>query len=269
MSFGKISIYVILLVALFGSMYYFFGTATPPEPIGCRVIAHRGYWDKEGSAQNSLAALRAAQAIGVYGSEFDVNMTADDRLIVVHGPRHAEIEDVRKASLDEVRAYPLSNGEQVPTLEEYLELGKQNPDVKLILEIKSHETPERETFVVKEVLKAVKTAGVEEQTEYIAFSLHICKELARRAPKAEVAYLNGDLTPEELHDMHIDGIDYNFKKLAENPHWIKQAHFFAMSVNVWTVNKEDNMRKMITEGVDFITTDQPETAQAIINEINK
>ena len=110
---------------------------------------------------------------------------------------------------------------------------------------------------------------MEEQTEYIAFSLHICKELARRAPKAEVAYLNGDLTPEELHDMHIDGIDYNFKKLAENPHWIKQAHFFAMSVNVWTVNKEDNMRKMITEGVDFITTDQPETAQAIINEMHK
>ena len=35
------------------------------------------------------------------------------------------------------------------------------------------------------------------------------------------------------------------------------------------LNKEDNMRKMITEGVDFITTDQPETAQAIINEMHK
>lgn len=266
MSFGKISIYALLLLALAGSTYYFFGTATPPQPAGTRVIAHRGYWDTEGSAQNSLAALRAAQAIGVYGSEFDVNMTADDRLIVVHGPRHAAIEDVREATLDEVRAYPLANGEQVPTLEEYLELGKQNKDVKLILEVKSHATPERETFVVKEILKAVKAAGVEDQTEYIAFSLHVCKELARRAPKAEVAYLNGDCTPEQLHDMQIDGIDYNFNKLAENPRWIEQAHFFAMTVNVWTVNKEEDLRKVIADGVDFITTDKPETALAILGE---
>lgn len=266
MSLGKISIYLLLFAALAGSMYYFFGTITPPAPVGTRVIAHRGYWDTEGSAQNSLAALRAAQDIGVYGSEFDVNMTADNRLIVVHGPRHGEIEDVREATLDQVRTYPLANGEQVPTLEEYLALGKQCPDTKLILEIKSHATPERETFVVKEVLNTVKAAEMEEQVEYIAFSLHICKELARRAPRAKVAYLNGDRTPEELHDMRIDGIDYHFNKLAENPLWIKQAHFFAMTVNVWTVNKEENIRKVIADGVDFITTDKPETAQAILQE---
>lgn len=269
MSFGKISVYLLLLVALASSMYYFFNTATPPEPQGTRVIAHRGYWDTEGSAQNSLAALRAAQGIGVYGSEFDVNMTADDRLIVVHGPRHAEIANVQEVSLEQVRAYPLPNGEQVPTLEEYLELGKQNRDVKLILEIKSHATPERETFVVKEVLKAVKAAEVENQTEYIAFSLHVCKELARRAPKAKVAYLNGDCTPEELHDMNIDGIDYHFGKLAECLQWIEQAHFFAMTVNTWTVNNDEDLRRVIADGVDFITTDKPERAQELLLEMKE
>lgn len=266
MSFGKISAYAVLLIALAGSMYYFFSTATPPEPVGTRVIAHRGYWDTEGSAQNSLAALRAAQAIGVYGSEFDVLMTSDDSLIVVHGPHYAEIDDVREATFEQVRAYPLSNGEQVPTLREYLEAGKQNKDVKLILEVKSHTTPERETFVVKEVLKMVKEVGVEDQTEYIAFSLHVCQELARLAPKADIAYLNGDQTPEALHDMEIDGLDYHISKFTENPRWIEQAHFYAMTVNVWTVNKEEDIRKMIADGVDFITTDNPETALAILRE---
>lgn len=40
-----------------------------------KVIAHRGYWDCEGSAQNSIASLKKAAEAGVYGSEFDVQMT--------------------------------------------------------------------------------------------------------------------------------------------------------------------------------------------------
>jgi glycerophosphoryl diester phosphodiesterase len=30
-----------------------------------RIIAHRGYWDKSGAAQNSLAALNNAIELGV------------------------------------------------------------------------------------------------------------------------------------------------------------------------------------------------------------
>ena len=33
-----------------------------------QVIAHRGYWKTEGSAQNSLKALEKADSIGCYGS---------------------------------------------------------------------------------------------------------------------------------------------------------------------------------------------------------
>ncbi len=45
-----------------------------PVQSGCtapttQVIAHRGYWDTHGSAQNSLASLEKADEIGAYGSE--------------------------------------------------------------------------------------------------------------------------------------------------------------------------------------------------------
>ena len=49
-----------------------------------QVIAHRGYWKAEGSAQNSLASLRKAAEAKVYGSEFDVQMTADGIVVVNH-----------------------------------------------------------------------------------------------------------------------------------------------------------------------------------------
>lgn len=51
-----------------------------------QVIAHRGFWKTEGSAQNSIAALLKADSIGCYGSEFDVWLAADDQLVVNHDP---------------------------------------------------------------------------------------------------------------------------------------------------------------------------------------
>ena len=188
----------------------------PHRPdIETQVIAHRGYWDKAGSAQNSIASLKAAQDLGVYGSEFDVNMTADDRLVVVHGPSHGNIADVRTASFDEVRAVKLSNGEPTPTFEEYLEQGAKNDKVKLICEIKDHATSTRETQVVEAVLAAVEKAGMQDRIEYIAFSRHVCAELVRLCPGVKVAYLNGDLSPAELKEMGITGLDYQKSKMEE------------------------------------------------------
>ena len=58
--------------------------ACTSAPVGPQVVAHRGYWDREGSAQNSIASITEAGRIGCYGSEFDVNLTADDALVVNH-----------------------------------------------------------------------------------------------------------------------------------------------------------------------------------------
>ena len=45
------------------------------------MIAHRGY-HKDGAAQNSVAALAKAQELGIYGSEFDVWITADGKVVI-------------------------------------------------------------------------------------------------------------------------------------------------------------------------------------------
>ena len=87
------------------------------------VIAHRGYWKTEGSAQNSLRALVKADSIACYGSEFDVWMTADGDLVVNHD---AVVEGItiEAAKTADVLALKLKNGENMPTLEQYLKLGK-------------------------------------------------------------------------------------------------------------------------------------------------
>ena len=119
-----------------------------------KVIAHRGYWKTEGSAQNSIRSLERANEIKVYGSEFDVHLTADNVPVVYHD-RKIEGKDIQTASYAELKDLKLSNGETLPTLEQYLDRAKKLKKTKLIFELKSHATPLRDREAAKIVVDMV------------------------------------------------------------------------------------------------------------------
>ena len=230
-----------------------------------QIVAHRGYWDTPNNAQNSITALKTAQQIPVYGSEFDVNMTADGVMVVSHGPKLESIPDVQKATYKEVKKVRLKNGEKVPTLKQYLKQGKKG-NIKLIFELKVHPAGEIENEAVRKSVEMVKKLNLEEQVEFISFSLEACKQLAKLMPECMVQYLNGKIPPKELKEMGIMGLDYHYSNFEQHPEWVKEAHDLGMIVNVWTVNKEDMMKKMIDLNVDYITTDKPEEALELVKQ---
>jgi len=227
-----------------------------------QVIAHRGFWKTEGSAQNSIAALEKAAEENLYGSEFDVQVTLDGKLIVNHDAKFQGFV-IDETPFKELKKIKLKNGEKLPTLKKYLKAGKKQ-DIQLILEIKSHKSKEVEDKMAADIVKMVKKMGLQKQVEYIAFSLNICEQLAKLTPESEIAYLNGNLPPAELKKKGINGIDYNQKVLEKHPEWVEEAHRLGMKVNVWTVNKEDMMRKFIDMKVDYITTDYPLETQKLL-----
>ena len=220
-----------------------------------QVIAHRGFWKTEGSAQNSITALEKATEAKLYGSEFDVQITLDGKLIVNHDSKFQGFV-IAETPYKDLKKIRLQNGEKLPTLKKYLKKGKKQ-DIQLILEIKSHKSKEVEDKMAADIVKMVKKMGLEKQVEYIAFSLNICEQLAKLTPESEIAYLNGDVTPTELKKKGIKGIDYNQSVLMKHPEWVEEAHQLGMKVNVWTVNKEEAMQKFIDMKVDYITTDLP------------
>lgn len=228
-----------------------------------KVIAHRGHWNCEGGAQNSIAALRNAHAAGVYGSEFDVHITADGVVVVNHDD---EIQGVRieTASYADLKDTKLANGEVLPTLRQYLEAGKQLEGMQLILEIKKHATPEREDCCIAECLKEVKELGLENRVDYISFSMHACEQLVKECPDARVYYLGSDVAPEIIKQKHLTGIDYHGNALVQNPSWIEQSHALGLKVNVWTIDDVKQMQQFTSAGVDFITTNRPEEALQIV-----
>lgn len=240
------TIFTIALFLLWGT----FATAQT------KIIAHRGYWDCKGSAQNSIEALKKAASEKVYGSEFDVSITLDGMVVVNHDSAIEGIE-IETSPYSSIKDIKLSNGETLPTLKDYLTEGKKHKEMKLILEIKPHKNKINEDRAVKAVTDIVREMKMGKQVEYISFSKNICCQLRSIDKKASIAYLKGDLSPIEVKELGCSGIDYLFSVLNKNAEWIKEAKDNNLTINVWTVNKEEDINDFISKGVDFITTNNP------------
>lgn len=229
-----------------------------------KVIAHRGYWKTENSAQNSIISLYKAQEVGCFGAEFDVHITSDLQLIVFHDDK-LEGMKINDTPYEKLRNHVLSNGEILPTLEQYLVHAKNCPDIKLVLEIKPCKA-ELVAPMVSGILALVDKYKLQPRTEYISFMMDICKELIRLRPGVEIAYLNGDVAPEELKKLGFTGLDYHYSKFEKDLDLANEAHRHGVHVNVWTVNDPVMMKRMVGLGVDYITTDEPELLQQMIKE---
>ncbi|WP_295938034.1 glycerophosphodiester phosphodiesterase family protein [uncultured Alistipes sp.] len=228
-----------------------------------KVIAHRGYWTAPNSAQNSLASFTKADEVGVFGSEIDVWLTADDKLVVNHD-RNFKGVNMEKSTLKQITAVTLPNGENIPTLDAYLKLVASKPDTRLILEMKSLSDLKREDLAAEKIVKALRKYNLLDRTDIIAFSINACMAFKKLLPDGRIFYLNGDLAPKSIKKLGLTGIDYSMKVLRKKPQWVEEAHKEGLEVNVWTVDTEEDMRYFIDLGVDYITTDYPERLQALL-----
>jgi glycerophosphoryl diester phosphodiesterase len=231
-----------------------------------QIVAHRGYWRLDGSAQNSLTSLQRAADWGLYGSEFDVWITSDGVPVVFHDGvwDGLRIEDTPYPVLMNKR---LGNGEFLPTLQQYLQLGKKLPYIKLVLEIKTHKSDERNLQAVKTCLELSRMLGLEKRVEYIAFSRFVCEQLHALSPDSKVAYLNGDLSPAEIKKIGLTGIDYHFNVFKNKPEWLQQAKKLGLEVNVWTVDGEPGLKEFLAmKGIDLITTNDPNILKALLEQ---
>lgn len=223
-----------------------------------QIIAHRGYFQTNPpTTENSIKALENAQKLKIYGAEFDVRMTKDGILVINHDEHHGKmiIEETDFKELEKLR---LSNGEKFPTLKDYLKQGKKDSSLKLIIEIKPIKSQEKENEIVAKTIKMVKDMKLESQSEFISFSLNICKEIKKVEPKFKVQYLNGELSPEQIKNESLDGLDYHFSVFQKNPTWISEARALGLITNSWTVNDVKVYEELKAQGIAFVTTNIPD-----------
>jgi glycerophosphoryl diester phosphodiesterase len=162
--------------------------APVPSPL---IIAHRG--DSSHRPENTLAAFASALEIGAAFVEFDVHLTRDGEVVVIHDPTLGRTTNgrgaVRKLTLAEIRrfsaGYPTRfgetyAGERVPTLGEVLGLLRDR--AQAMIEIKPEAvTDDAEGGVEAHVVEEVRKARMEKEVALISFerrALLRCRTLA-------------------------------------------------------------------------------------------
>lgn len=231
------------------------------------IVAHRGFWNCEeaGFSENSIASLKAAQDNGFWGSEFDIGLTADSVVIVNHDNTIDGLR-ISKTPWSVLQSHLLPNGERRPLLEEYIEQGAKCSTTMLICEFKPQGSDEMEDVLVDKTFEAFRERGMMDpgRVAFISFSRHISERVAALAPQFINQYLNGELSPSALSELGINGWDYHQSVAKSHSNWVAEAKSLGMSTNVWTVNRESDIRAMAELHVDAITTNEPLLAREIL-----
>ena len=225
------------------------------------VVAHRGAWKTADLPENSIASLTRAIRLGCTGSEFDVQMTLDDSLVVNHDPVY-QGDTIERVRFKRLMRTPLKNGEPLPTLHQYLMAALQSAGhTRAVLEIKpSIISQEKAIKTARAVLKMVASLKAMDKIIFISFDYQVLKEINRLYPTAITEYLNGDKSPEQLKADGISGLDYHYSVFEKHPEWIEKAKALGLILNAWTVNDAATMDYLLAAGFDQVTTNEPELA---------
>ena len=241
--------------------------ACAPEP-AVSVVAHRGFWNCEaaGFSQNSIASLRCAQEAGFWGSEFDVQLTSDDSLVVYHDAKIGDTLIVENP-WSAIAGHRLPNGEKIPSLDEYLEQASACATTTLVFEIKETPSHERNILLTQKCVGALKAHGLYDPSRviFISFCQDICEYLGENAPGFVTEALSEFYeTPEDYVSRGINGVDLMQKFYLDKPELAAASMAAGLRTNVWTVNDMEQASQLMDMGVQEFTSDVPGEIRATI-----
>jgi len=245
------------------------------------VIAHRG---ASGSApENTLAAFRKAVELGAGFIETDLQLSRDARLVALHddmlerttngsGPVSSKtLEELRKldaggwfggSGREEQAGFA---GERIPTIEEILAFGREH-EIGLFLEVK----PTGPSGAEHAIVGALHACGEVPRSVVLSFSPSVLKRVRQLEPLAVTGFLFSDRLPAAV----ATAVDAGARQLLPRTdcvtrELVTEAHAHDLRVVAWTANTVDEMRTLISAGVDGIITNYPDRLVELLRETPK
>jgi glycerophosphoryl diester phosphodiesterase len=251
------------------------GKNCEPKTVNCTIVAHRGF--SSIAPENTLIAMVKGCEAKADGCELDVHQTKDGHIVVMHDGDVKRTTDgegkIAEMTLAEIKKLdagswkgPEYKGEPVPTLEEVLKRVKAM-NGHVVVEIKAD-------GIAAGVLAAIKAQRMQDHVTVISFSEQAVKDVRALDPKMPIGFLYGsDKTPgetpmekakwlaEKTRTMGAGIIDIAWNLVT--PELVQEFHRQGMMVWAWTVDDPDEMAKLMSMGVDSITTNKPDVGLSI------
>ena len=234
----------------------FFGSTRP------LVFAHRGGMTL--GPENRLSTFDAGLKSGADGLELDVQLSADGIVVVHHDPTLERT--TRGTGLVASKTAAELSRLDVPSLRDVL---RRYPDTRIIIEMKCDATDMGEA-VAREVRQAdavdrVCAAGYGARA--VTAARRALPEMATSAHVAEVQRaLRRTWVCWPLRSCDWQG--YQVPERAGrlrvvSPRFIRYAHLAGLKVQVWTVDEERDMRRLLDWGVDALISNRPALAVSV------
>lgn len=243
------------------------------------VIAHRGasaYYP-----ENTLSAFRGAIAMQADMVELDVQLTADGEVVVFHDEkiyrctrRRGRIADYTLAQLKNMDAgrWFASGcaGEKIPTLEEVLRICQNK--IAVNIEIKTEAVADQAAGGIEEkCLRLVRQAGMQDHVVFSSFDpralLHL-KELRPGAATAvlfEKKYDKTGLPSRIVERLGAGAFNCSLKELTSKR--LADLRKNAIPFNIYTINDEKNMERVLNLGAEGIFTNTPDILRKVLADV--
>ncbi|HKA94417.1 MAG TPA: glycerophosphodiester phosphodiesterase, partial [Acidimicrobiia bacterium] len=217
--------------------------------------------------ENTVQAFVAASALGADGVELDVHRTADGGLVVHHDAGARRLGVLAQCTQVEIRAVR----PEIPTLDEALEACAGmlvNVEVKNLPGDDDYDADESVAAGVVELL-----VGRERRDDVLVSSFNL--ESVDRVRELDATIPTGFLTLVGMDPVDAVEVAHAHGHGAVHPDvraliggaaaaTVTRAHELGITVNVWTVNDEDEMRRLAAAGVDAVITDVPDVARRVL-----
>ncbi len=254
-------LFLVLLAGITLAYYAVEAALRGPSLSPIEIIAHRG--GPKYAPENTLAAFRNAIRQGVDGLEFDVQMSQDGALVVIHDETVDRTTNgtgaVRDLTLAQLRSLDAGNGEKIPTLDEVLQLAKAN-GMMILPEAKSaHLYPGIEAKLVQ----ALQAAEYVDHTIVVDFEPDSLERLHNLEPGLRLCALYGTWQ----FDVGGPAGETQFicpeaEMVLLDPAMVREAHDSGRQVFVWFLALENPfvVRTLRYFGADGLIVNDPATA---------
>ena len=228
-----------------------------------KIVGHRGARGYE--PENTLLSIRKGIECGANFVEVDVRKTRDNMLVLMHDERVDRTTNgyglLKEMTFEELRKLDAGKGQIVPTLKEVLQFVRNKCNI--ILEIKE---PGTEKEVLEEVIKEKMLNNVIFASFY-PLALSNIKNLNRNARISLIFYKEPYKNLELAERMEVEIMAPEYHLVNES--FIKSCKDRDLKVNTWTVDSEEDIRKIIKYSPFAITTDYPCLLRDILRNIEK
>ena len=237
-----------------------------------QIWAHRGASALK--AENTLPAFEEAVRAGADGIELDVQLSADNRLVVIHDEKTdrttRESGWVHQLTSDKLRSMNAAafrkelEPAKIPFLEEVFELLKPT---NLIINVELKNGLIQAPGMEQMLWQLAQDTGMQERIIFSSFNHYSIRTLLELTPKARynLLYQCGIVDP-WLYAARV-GVQaiHPYAGNLQIPGLISDCHDNDIAVHVWTVNDSKKMELAAQLGTDAIITDKPDLALKILN----